>query len=160
MCVDEVLFKLYSTALSSQLQKFKIHNFLKEWIFCWNLLCLQHDFELPNLKTCAHTDIKILGINLGMGYNLVKHSRDAVHVKRIFFWYTRFWCETCESLNVSVTSHNSCSHGSLHPWLQSLEVIFFPNINFIYRKICKLIFPTPIYTYQLSTNKAALLPSQ
>ena len=29
---------------------------------------------------------------------------------------------TCEILNVNVTTHNSCNHGSLHLWLQSLEL--------------------------------------
>ena len=40
-----------------------------------------------------------------------------------FFYFQKiFLCQTCESLNVKETPHNSCNHGSLHLWLQSLEL--------------------------------------
>ena len=42
-----------------------------------------------------------------------------------------FWHQTWESLNVNVTPQNSCNHGSLHLWLQSLELWLGLDISLI-----------------------------
>ena len=68
-------------------------------------------------------------INLCIGYiwssNHSTYSKDGIHVKRINFFSFKLWniwCQTCESLNVNVTTHNSCNPMSLHLGLQSLEL--------------------------------------
>ena len=102
-----------SASFDTFCSKVNIHIFHLEWIFCWNLLCL-YDTELPNLETCAHTDIKILCNKLRhwlqIGQVMVPHSRDVLHVKRIMFFLSirkKFWRQTCESLNVNVTPHTN-----------------------------------------------------
>ena len=61
-----------------------------EWIFCWNLVCFTW-YWAAKFGTCAQTGIsKFCGINhtiffTNWSINDYTHSRDAIHVKRIFF---------------------------------------------------------------------------
>ena len=103
--------------------------------FCWNLLCLHDDTELSNLETCAHTDIKILSNKfrhwLQIGQAMILYTLEMLFMSKelnVFsFNLKNFWCLTCGSLNINVTPHNSCNHGFLHLWLQSLELHIFAS---------------------------------
>ena len=139
--------------------RFNIHIFHLEWIFCWNLLCL-HDTELPNLETCAHVDIKILR-NLNIGYILVKQSYYIVLLKMVYmsknlyfsFNFLNIWCQTCESLNVKVTTHNSCNPGSLQLGLQSLKVKLQNSAKYTFSHLCVIcLCPWPC-GHQGKSNK-------
>ena len=97
---------------------------------------------------------KFWGINLSIGYKLVKqwfyipYSKDGVHDKKIYFFsfnLWNIWCQTCESLNVNVTTlwggvtiigTRRALHGSTHrrkqhgrPWHKTIFLTYINKLN-------------------------------
>ena len=71
---------------------------------------------------------KVWGINLSIGYIgqvIILHILKLVYMSKEFVSFNlwNIWCQTCESLNVNVTTRNSCNPRSLHLGLQSLELL-------------------------------------
>ena len=84
------------------------------------------------LETCAQTNIKNLWNKfehwLQVDQAMILHTQEMLYMSKEFYFVLFliilkiFDVKLAFFLNVNVTPHNSCNHGSQHSWLQSLEL--------------------------------------